>query len=76
MIDIDNLIKGIVPAVPISNSTATIDPSIALTVDWISSGKDHRISRDEVPSATDVVTKLQDTTKVIGMLESLEKGEF
>jgi len=70
VIEIDNLIKGIVPAVPITNRTATIDPCIALTIDWISSGKDHRISRDEVASATDVVTKLQDTSKVIGMLES------
>ena len=73
MIEIDNLVKGIVPAVPITNRTATIDPCIALTIDWISSGEDHRISRDEVASATDVVAKLQDTSKVIGMLESLEK---
>ena len=73
MIEIDNLVKGIVPAVPITNRTATIDPCIALAIDWIASSEDHRISRDEVASATDVVTKLQDTSKVIGMLESLEK---
>ena len=73
VIKIDNLIKGIVPAVPITNRSATTDPCIALTIDWISSGEDHRISRDEVASATDVVTKLQDTSEVISMLESLEK---
>ena len=70
VIEIDNLIKGIVPALPISNRTAS---NIALTIDWIPSGKDHWIARDEVPCATDVVTKLQDTSEVISMLESLEK---
>ena len=69
MVEVDNVIKGVVPAIPVSNRTAS---NIALTVDRISAFENHWIPSNEVPRAADIVTQLQDTPKVISMLESLE----
>ena len=69
MVEVDNVIKGVVPAIPVSNRTAS---NIALTIDGISAFKNHRVPSNEVARPADIVTQLQDTPKVISMLESLE----
>ena len=69
VVEIDNVIKGVVPAIPVSNATAS---NIALTIDRVSAFENHRVPSNEVAGAADIVTQLQDTPKVISVLESLE----
>jgi len=67
VVEIDNLRKGVIPAIPVSNRTAG---NSALTIDRISPFEDHRIPGMEVTRATDIVTQLQDTPIGVSMLES------
>ena len=69
VVEIDNVIKGVVPAIPVSNRTAS---NVALTVDRVSAFKNHWIPINEVAGAADIITQLQDTPKVVSMLESLK----
>ena len=69
VVEIDNVIKGVVPAIPVSNRTAS---NVALTIDRISAFKNHWVPSNKVARAADIVTQLQDTPKVISVLESLE----
>jgi len=67
VIEINNLIEGVVPAIPVSNRTAG---SVALAIDRVSPLENHGIPGYKVARTTDIVTQLQDTPKVSCMLES------
>ena len=68
VVEVNNLRIGVVPAIPVSNRTT----STILTINRISPFENHRIPSNEVARAADIVTQLQDTPKVISMLERLE----
>ena len=72
VVEVNNVVKGVVPTVPVSKSTPR---NVALTIDWISALVNHRVPCNEVSSAADIVAQLKYSTKVISVLESLEKNK-
>jgi len=67
VVEVNNVVKGVVPTVPVSKSTPR---NVALTIDWISALVNHRVPCNEVSSAADIVAQLKYSTKIISVLES------
>ena len=70
MVKVYHFFEGIIPAVPVALRASFLS---VLTVDIISSLKDHWVAVSKESCATDIVAKLKDSTKVRMVFECLKK---